>query len=63
MNQSGIYSHPDKVKAIEACPTPTSVKEVRSFIVLAVVYQRFIQGFADFAAPLTALFRKDAKWE
>ena len=64
MNQSGIYSHPDKVKAIEACPTPTSVKEVvRSFIGLAVVYQRFIPGFADFAAPLTATFKKDMKWE
>ena len=63
MNQSGIYSHPDKVKATKEWSTPTSVNEVRSFIGLAGFYEKFIPGFADFAAPHKALFKKDAKWE
>ena len=62
---SGITPATDKTKAIVNWPTPTSVKEVRSFLGLANFYRRFIPKFADIAAPLTALTgsRTPFKWE
>lgn len=41
-------------------PIPQSIKEVRSFLGLANIYQRFVPQFTDLAVPLTDLTDKKA---
>ena len=50
---------PSKTKLVAEWPEPTSVKEVRSFLGLTSYYCRFIKGYAEVAAPLHNLTRKD----
>ena len=51
----GVTPTEEKSQAIADWPTPTSAKEVRSFLGLVNFYRRFIPKFADIAAPLTNL--------
>ncbi|KAL5538597.1 hypothetical protein UlMin_045205 [Ulmus minor] len=59
----GITVDPTKIEAVSRWPTPTSVTEIRSFLGLAGYYKRFVEGFSSLAAPLTALTKKDKKFE
>ncbi|CEP02656.1 hypothetical protein PBRA_002623 [Plasmodiophora brassicae] len=54
----GIEPDPRLVEAITEYPTPTCLKQLRSFVGLAGYYRMYIAGFAGIAAPLTSLFRK-----
>lgn len=56
----GIIANPEKVSAVQNFPTPTDVKQVRSFLDLASYYRRFIPNFSVIAGPLYALTKKDA---
>jgi hypothetical protein len=40
-----------------------SVGDIRSFLGLAVYYQRFIEGFSKISKPMTELLKKDKKFE
>lgn len=51
LSGAGISMDPDKKKAIQTWPVPTTAKEVRSFLNLCSYYHRFISGFADIAQP------------
>jgi hypothetical protein len=51
-----------KVSAVLDWPTPTSVKELQSFLGLANYYRRFILAFSNLATPLTSLLKKDTLW-
>ncbi|KAA0063211.1 hypothetical protein E6C27_scaffold205G00190 [Cucumis melo var. makuwa] len=52
-----------KVEAVVIWETPISATEVRSFLGLAGYYRRFIEDFSRLALPLTALTRKNVKFE
>ena len=52
-----------KIEAVSKWSAPTNVSEIRSFLVLAGYYRRFVEGFSSLAAPLTALNKKDKKFE
>ncbi|KAL5563313.1 hypothetical protein UlMin_033060 [Ulmus minor] len=52
-----------KIEAVSQWSTPTNVTEIRSFLGLAGYYRRFVEGFSTFAAPITALTKKDRKFE
>jgi len=58
VSNEGIATDPEKIRAVDSWPTPTSLKEVRSFVGLASYYRRYVKGFADIAAPLHALTKK-----
>ncbi|CAM8965117.1 unnamed protein product [Rhodiola kirilowii] len=55
-----MYVDPDKVRAITSWAMPTNVKQLRGFLGLTGYYRRFVLGYAQTAASLTSLLRKDA---
>ncbi|KAK7919250.1 hypothetical protein WMY93_010534 [Mugilogobius chulae] len=55
----GISTLEEKVQAVRDWPTPTNLRELKSFIGLASYYRRFVRGFSCIAAPLFSLQRKD----
>ena len=63
MSASGVVVIPDKVQTILEWKSPTSVKEVRSFLGMAGYYRRFIENFSKIAKPMTDLLKKDKKFE
>jgi hypothetical protein len=42
---------------------PISVSDIRSFLGLAVYYQRFIERFSKISKPMTELLEKDKKFD
>ena len=46
---------PVKVQGVSQWPTPTSKRELQSFLGFTNFYRRFIHGFGDIAKPLNAL--------
>ena len=63
INGRGISPDPKKVEAIRSLPTPTCVREVRSFIGMCSYYRRFIPNFSEIAEPVIAfLTRKFARF-
>ncbi|KAJ9544764.1 hypothetical protein OSB04_024471 [Centaurea solstitialis] len=63
VTQDGIKVDPAKIEAIKDWESPKSPLEVRSFLGLAGYYQRFIEHFSAIATPLTALTKKDVKFD
>ena len=55
LSRAGVSVEPRKVQSIVEWATPTSCTEVRRFTGLANYYRRFVEGYAEVAAPLTAL--------
>ena len=62
VSAEGIKVNPAKIELVAAWTTPTNVKEVRSFLVLAGDYRRFVEGFSVIARPLTSLLRKTTRF-
>ena len=62
MSYSGVSADPNKVTAIQDYPRPQTVKQLRSFLGLALYYRHFISRFSQVAAPLYALTKKDASF-
>lgn len=53
----------DKVAVVLEWPEPTKVKHVRAFLGLTGYYRWFIAQYAQIAAPLTNLLRKEGfRW-
>jgi len=63
LSDKGVSASTDKMKAVREYPTPKNVKEVRAFLGLASFYRKLVPNFAQIAKPLTALTRKDQKFE
>jgi hypothetical protein len=62
ITHEGIYMEKEKVQAVLEWPTPTSVKEVQSFLGFANFYRRFVPDFSPLARPLNALTQKTSPW-
>lgn len=62
VDQGGLRVDPEKVEAVKDYPVPRGPKDIRRFLGLASWYRRFIKDFAEIAAPLSRLNRKNAKW-
>ncbi|XP_048084297.1 uncharacterized protein LOC125284405 [Alosa alosa] len=53
----GVATDPEKTEAVRKWPTPTNIREVRSFLGFVGYYRRFILSFARRAGPLHALLK------
>jgi hypothetical protein len=62
VSDHGIMPDPTKVNAVRDWPTPTTVRDVRSFLGLANYYRRFIKHYAHKAVPLTDLTKANTAW-
>ena len=56
------HMDPAKVTRVQNWPTPTMVKQVRSFLGFCNFYRAFIRGFSHLAKPLNNLTKKDTLW-
>ena len=69
ISKTGIVVDLENIKAIEYCPTPTTVTDIRSFLGLAGYYQNFIENFLRIACHINTLQKKEnrflctTKWE
>ena len=52
----------EKLRAVNDWEPPNIVKDVRSFLVFANYYHRFVPGYAGIASPLRLLTKKNIEW-
>jgi hypothetical protein len=62
INPHGIQPDPEKFAAIRNMATPTTVKDIRSFVGMVSFYRRFIPNMAKIVEPLTRLTRKHVQF-
>lgn len=58
VSAEGVSIEPEKIRAVIQWKTPSSVKEVHSFLGLAGYYRCFISNFRILARPLSNLLKK-----
>ncbi|KAM1180337.1 hypothetical protein ACFX2G_019815 [Malus domestica] len=63
ISERGIEVDKSKIDLVRYLPSPTSVREVRSFLGHAGFYRRFIKDFSKIAQPLCCLLQKDVSFE
>ena len=59
----GVRGDPDKIKAIVSMPSPTSVKQVRSFVGKCNYYRELIPNYAKLGKPLYELLKLNNRFE
>ncbi|CCO37599.1 Retrotransposable element Tf2 155 kDa protein type 1 [Rhizoctonia solani AG-1 IB] len=52
-----------KIQAVKEWPTPTTVKQVQSFLGFANFVRQFVANFSQIARPLHNLVKKEVKWQ
>lgn len=62
VSDRGISANPDKIKAIQVLPAPTSLKEIEQFLGVCGVYQKFISNYQVIAEPLRRFKKKDVEF-
>lgn len=62
-SEKGVEPDDKLIRSVVDFPTPKNVKQVQSFHGLANYYRRFIQGFANIAAPLYKVIKKEHTFE
>ena len=63
ISAEGVSVDPLKTEVVVSWKPPKNVSEVKSFLVLAGYYRKFVEGFSRIATPLTKLTRKDVKYD
>ncbi len=63
IDEHGIHTMGDKIKAGKIFPQPQDVEKVLSFIGLCGYYRCFVKSFAALASPLTQLMKKDIPFQ
>jgi len=63
ISEKGIEVDKSKIHLVRYLPSPTSVREVRSFLGHVGFYRRFIKDFSKIAQPLCRLLQKEVAFE
>ena len=63
IEEGRISMDPVKLGGIRDWPTPTRVKQVRSFLGFGNFYRKFISHYSDLAQPLNDMTKKDKEFE
>ena len=58
IDEQGITPVPEKVRAIQNFPQPTSLRQLRRFLGLVNYYRRFIPGCSRILTPLTNMLQQ-----
>ena len=58
----GLEVQTEKVESVKSWPVPSNLHDARSFVSFCSYYRRFIQGFANIAAPLYHLTKKGVRF-
>ena len=62
VNEKGVHTSPDKIRAIQEAPTPKNVRQLRSLLGLVNYYGKFVPNLAALLHPLNQLLQKGVKW-
>jgi RNase H-like domain found in reverse transcriptase/Reverse transcriptase (RNA-dependent DNA polymerase)/Ty3 transposon capsid-like protein/Integrase zinc binding domain/Chromo (CHRromatin Organisation MOdifier) domain/gag-polyprotein putative aspartyl protease len=57
-----VKMDPKKTEAIQNLQVPHTIKEVQTFLGITGYYRKFVKGYADIAAPLFSLLKKESVW-
>ncbi|KAF1332095.1 reverse transcriptase, partial [Globisporangium splendens] len=63
VGKNGVRPDPEKIKAINDWPVPTSRKDLRKFLGLATYHHKYSQNYAGIIRPLSSLLKKDVDWK
>ena len=63
IDETGVHTSPQKVKAVVDAPSPRTIQELRSFLGLLNYYARFLPNLASTLHPLHALLCQDQPWQ
>ncbi|CAN6687748.1 unnamed protein product [Malus baccata var. baccata] len=63
VSERGIEVDKSKIDLVRYLPSPTSVREVRSFLGHAGFYRRFFKDFSKISTPLCRLLQKDVTFD
>ncbi|CAI7767097.1 unnamed protein product [Closterium sp. NIES-53] len=65
VSAQGVHVDQKKIEAVRTWKTPENVKELQQFLGFANYYSRFVPNYAEIAAPLTNLLKKNTpyQWE
>ena len=63
IDSAGLHPLSDKLEAIEAAPTPSTVTELKAYLGLLTYYGKFLSNLSTLLATLYQLLKKDVVWE
>ncbi|CAN6557259.1 unnamed protein product [Malus baccata var. baccata] len=63
ISEKGMEVDKSKIDLVRHLPSPTSIREVRSFLGHAGFYRRFIKDFSKVSQPLCRLLKKDVAFD
>ena len=55
---NGIKPDPRNIEKVKECRTPTTPREIKSFLGLASYYRKFVEGFSKIAHPMIELTKE-----